>query len=157
MRLVRRGHEICSESTERNIQHKKMGLSGDEGSKDPIYPRLSFSQLPWEIRGGGMMTQRLRIRSYCLLPVSLCHPWLLCGRIPFSLLQSHHSEEESISKVIPNLGSFFHDFCHSSSVPSELLRGRPDLFQMCVWRDTSCQQIILESSMDAVRKKTQLR
>lgn len=94
-----------------------MGLSGDEGSKDPIYPRLSFSQLPWEIRGG-MMTQRLRIRSHCLLPVSLCHPWLLCGRIPFSLLQSPHSEGESISKSDSKFGSFFffHDFCHSSSV-----------------------------------------
>lgn len=46
MRLGGQGQEICSESIERNIKHKKMGLSEDEGNKDPIYPCLSKSTPP---------------------------------------------------------------------------------------------------------------
>lgn len=151
MRLTRRGHKICSESTERNIQHKKMGLSGDEGNKDPIYPRLSFSQLPWEIRGGGMMTQRRRIRSPTVCSESL---YVI---LPSSPVAGSHSgcfnpinpRGESILKVIPEhkFGCFFHNLCKSRSLQCTVGagEGKTQLYLARVPKGTtllSCKQII---------------
>lgn len=53
MRLASRGQKICSESVEWNIKHKMMGLTEDEGNKDPIYiPRPPLCQCHWSQQEG---------------------------------------------------------------------------------------------------------
>lgn len=59
MRLVSQGQKICSESVERNIKHKKMGLAQDEGNKHPVYvPRPSLCHCH-----GGEVMGRVRGRT----------------------------------------------------------------------------------------------
>lgn len=101
-----------------------------------------------------------RIRSHCLLRVSLCHPSLLFGTIPFRLLQSFTPRGDPHAKPFQrtNLGRFFSWFLpiKFGAVHRRSAWGEKNIYFACVSVGTalsSCKQILLESIMEALRKK----
>lgn len=89
-RLTRRGHEILlRESQEETSAIKRWDDQLDERNRDPMSSpptRLSLSQLPWEVRGGGVM-------------MMMMHSFFRIGELRVAVQQDRSSRQPSIFLV----------------------------------------------------------